>query len=162
MLDDELTDDELEGLDPNIREALKHSKRTAHEKREAEERAAGLERELAFARAGIPDTPIGQLFIRGYDGEVAVDAIKAAFAELAPDEPPQQPPEEPPADDLDAQRQIAGLGSPGVPAGDIRFEDAIRSAPNAEAVMDLIRNAPPTATTGEGRGSLGIKAPEVQ
>lgn len=57
--------------------------------REREQHAAAAadgekaKRELAFLKAGVnPDTPLGSMFARGYDGELTGEAIKAAAAEI--------------------------------------------------------------------------------
>jgi hypothetical protein len=40
-------------------------------------------RELAFLKAGVnPDSAVGKLFVKGYDGELDVEKIKAAAAEI--------------------------------------------------------------------------------
>ena len=61
-------------------------------RRELEDRAkagtklsqlAQLQRELSFRDAGVdPNTKQGQYFMRGYDGEMTADAIRAEAAEL--------------------------------------------------------------------------------
>ncbi len=52
------------------------------------DRAAALERELAFARAGVDlSSEAGQFFARGYDGELEAEAIKAAAAQFMPASP---------------------------------------------------------------------------
>jgi hypothetical protein len=45
------------------------------------DRATVLERQAAFAKAGVPDDGMGSYFQKGYDGEITVEAIKAAYAE---------------------------------------------------------------------------------
>lgn len=63
--------------------------------REATKRAAELERDNAMLRAGVPtDTPLGQMFARAYDGQLEPDAVKAAWAEVAPSTESTPPPPE--------------------------------------------------------------------
>jgi hypothetical protein len=152
---EELSDEELgipEGLDPNIRGELRKSRTLARDNESKDRENANLQRELAFARAGLPDTPLVQTLAKSYDGENDPAAVRAYFEGLNVDltAPGQQTAQE--LADLDAQRRIASVGSQGEPGGDVKFEDAIRSAPNQEAVMDLIRNAPEGATTWAGDG----------
>ncbi|TXH55385.1 MAG: hypothetical protein E6Q97_08925 [Desulfurellales bacterium] len=56
--------------------------------RTAAEEGRKAKRELAFAKAGVDvDSPLGGLFMKGYDGEVTADAIKASWAEISPTTP---------------------------------------------------------------------------
>lgn len=104
------------------------------ERREAAEARAAdadaLRRELAFAKAGVPDeTPLGKLFMTGYSGELDTEAVKAAWAEVAPtpvDPPAGDPTPPPPTDPAtglteEQQEQLRqsreGLNSDAVPPG---------------------------------------------
>ncbi len=166
MSDQEIDLEQHEGLDPNLREALKGRNQLARDKQAAEERAAQLERELAFTRAGIPDTPLTATLAKTYDGDNDPTAIKAYFEGLGvgltaasagtPAHPPE--PSGPSEAELAAQRQISQLGGGGEPGGDLRFEDAIGSAGNANAVMELIRSAPDGA---QDRNGFRIATPEI-
>lgn len=50
---------------------------------------ASTRRENAMLRAGVDlDSPLGAMFVRGYDGDDTPDAIRAAFAEISPATPP--------------------------------------------------------------------------
>lgn len=54
----------------------------AKKARDLEERLATMERERAFMAAGVPvDDPAARYFVKGYDGELTPDAIKAAAVE---------------------------------------------------------------------------------
>ena len=65
---------------PNWRRDLE-SRATAGDEAVAE--LAQLRRELSFRDAGVdPASKQGQYFMRGYDGEMTVDAIRAEAAEL--------------------------------------------------------------------------------
>lgn len=53
------------------------------ELRDAADRGAKAARENLFLRAKVDlDSPLGAMFMRGYDGELTVDAVKAAWAEI--------------------------------------------------------------------------------
>lgn len=144
------TQDPNEPLDPRIREQLR--KATADR-----ERVAELEREIAFTKAGVPDDTLGTVFRKGWDGEITPDAIKAGWDEIAPPAPPPNDGGDGGVDSslqesLDAQRRIADVGNSGEPgSGEQTYEDAIRSATSEREVMDLIRQAPATATDLDGR-----------
>lgn len=90
-----ITTDEYENTDnegsvaadiQSLRDAAKRGKA-------ASEKAAKLERENAFLRAGVdPDDPKLGYFYRGYNGELSSDAIKAAAIEAGFINPPQADP----------------------------------------------------------------------
>lgn len=75
-----------------VRQALREAKRREKEldaklaQVEADAKRAGaLERDNALLRAGVPsDTPLGKVFAKAYDGELTLEAIKAAWTELSP------------------------------------------------------------------------------
>ena len=61
---------------------IKSLRRAANGKKQLEKELADLRRELAFAKAGLPmDDPKMNYFIKGYDGEMDADAIRAAAME---------------------------------------------------------------------------------
>lgn len=77
-LDDEPEVDETNAMRA-IRRQLKEAKREAAALREQAEKAAALERNLAFREAGIdPNDPQQQYFAKGYDGEMTADAVRQA------------------------------------------------------------------------------------
>lgn len=51
-------------------------------KAEAESIRAQAARETAFAKAGIPDSPLANMFRKSYEGELTAEAIKAQALEL--------------------------------------------------------------------------------
>lgn len=71
--------DEIEETDEGGLKALR-AKASAAEK--AEKENTRLRRELAMSKAGIPDTPIGNLFRQSWDGDLDPAAVKAAWEEL--------------------------------------------------------------------------------
>ena len=151
--DDVQVDDQQDGLDPNIRKALRDNERKA---RDAEKRTAELERELAFAKAGIPDTPLTTTLAASYTGEKDPTAIKSYFEGLgveitgASAGSPQQAPQGPSDAELAAQRQVADLGGGAEGDGAIRYEDAIAAAKSQDEVMRLVRQAPEGAVDSNG------------
>lgn len=81
-MDSDIEFDEQEtGRNP-LRERMKQlESENAALKAEAEA-AAQVRRELAFAKAGIdPSAPAAKYFVKAYDGELTVEAIKAAAIE---------------------------------------------------------------------------------
>lgn len=83
--------EEPEGESAVIRELREKANRTAV----AEAKAAELEREIAFDRAGVPTEGPASYFRKAYDGEVDSEAIRSAyeaggFAPATPAEVPAQ------------------------------------------------------------------------
>ena len=151
---EEVSDEELglpEGLDPNIRAELRKSRQLARDNEASNKRNAQLERELAFSKAGIPDTPLVQTLAKSYEGENDPAAVKAYFEGLGVDlgSPAAKQQEE--FDDLEAQRRLAQVGAQGDTGGAIRYEDALNSAKDVKEVMALLASAPEGATDYDGR-----------
>jgi hypothetical protein len=151
MPEDEI-DPEQEGLDPNIREALRGRNQIARDKEAAEQKAAALERELAFAKAGVPDTPLTSTLAKSYDGENDPASVKAYFEGLGVDltagAAPQQTPPAPQGateDEIAHQRQIAQVGAGADLGGDVDYAEALSSAKSVDEVQRLLAAAPPEA-----------------
>lgn len=140
-MSDEFNDDgqQQEQEHPDIR-ALRQKAKEA-DRLQAE--LAARDRELAFAKSGLNfDDPKLKYFIKGYDGELTPEAIKAKAQEdgflAAP--PPNNPQE------VDAQRRIAAAssGASETPAPDLN--DLIAQAQTPEEVMALVnKNNLPTS-----------------
>jgi hypothetical protein len=105
--------------------------------RKANKKAADAERELAFLKAGInTDDPKMTYFVKGYDGDITADAIKAAateagfIGEQAPPAAPQTPgPVDPAAQSsLEAGQRIASAGigatTPGATSAQQKLQEA--------------------------------------
>lgn len=75
--DQDIDTEDTDSQQPGWRRKLEKDAKAG---REAQEKAAGLERRLAFAEAGIKaDDPKMSYFVKGYDGEINAEAIiKAA------------------------------------------------------------------------------------
>lgn len=160
----EATDEELgipEGLDPNIRAELRKSRELQRENDSLRTANAAAEREAAFAKAGVPDTPLAAQLAKTYDGENDPASVKAFFEGLGVDfaQPAQQQTSD---DELASQRDVARVGSQGEAGGDIRFEDALNSAKNPDELMALIASAPEGATTNVGGRDRRIGVPTIE
>ena len=155
--DDEL-DEETETsapLDPNIRKQLREAEKI---RKEAELLRAELTKqkaEVEFTKAGIPDTGIGALFRKAYDGEANAEAIRQAAQEygLVP-ETAQAPAVDVTSDyELEALRRTQGatVGSSGArPDQGQEFMAQLREASSPEEVMRIVQ--------GEAGQSLGLWA----
>ena len=155
MPDDEL-DPEQEEVDlRDLREQLKG-------KKQVEARAAQLERELAFAKAGIPDTPLNATLAKSYEGENDPASVKAYFEGLGVNLGQTEQSTGPSDDELASQRQVAQVGAAGDAGGDIRFEDAINSAKTQDEVMALIASSPEGAQTNVGGRQRRIGPPTIE
>ena len=93
-----------------VRQALDRERdRTRAARAEAAE-AEQLRREVAFLRAGVDaDSPLGQVFQKGYDGELDVEAIKTAWSAIAPAATPPPSSETPPPPEATPTNDAQGL-----------------------------------------------------
>lgn len=73
--DDQITEESARGLRAKL---AAESAENARLKAEFEAYKATQAREQAFAKAGIPDSKLGELFRKAYDGENTPEAIRAA------------------------------------------------------------------------------------
>ena len=117
-MSDENEHDDVEANDPaGIRKALeKANKRN----RELEAEVAKLSRESLFTQAGVPNEGPGKWFRKGYDGELTLEAIKAAAE----------------ADNLFSAKAEAAVESeePEVPADEVAAHAAMTQARNGGAL----------------------------
>lgn len=109
--------------------------------REAAAEREAMKRELAMLKAGIPvDDPASKYFVRAYDGELTVDAIKQAAVEariLASETPPQE---------IQAERDawqrtnkvVAGASSATEP---LSWNARIENATSEAEVLQILREA---------------------
>lgn len=110
----------------NLEKQAKAGKAAVREADEAKAEANAAKRELALMKAGIDlNSPTGKLFVKAYDGEISVEAIKAAAGEYG----------------LIATSQIADV------ANDLASLDRVSQASSGStanvppSVLDEIRNA---------------------
>ncbi len=118
--DDTEVDDQQPTAEPNWRRQLERkAEKAAREAAENKAAAEAARRELAFVKAGVdPDSPKAKYFVRGYEGELTVDAIKAEAAQLGLVDAPAPPAEEIPAAERAAHERIAASAAgTSVPGG---------------------------------------------
>lgn len=85
-MSDNYIDDEIEtdDIDSGTGEAgdIKSLRRAANGKKKLEQELANAKRELAFIKAGInPDDPKMRYFVKGYEGDLTSEAVRAAALE---------------------------------------------------------------------------------
>lgn len=81
--DDDFSDDTDHDADGDsnvrrMREKIKAQDAELKTAREAADKVQVMERRLAFAEAGLGDSPMREYFVKGYDGDTSPDAIRAA------------------------------------------------------------------------------------
>jgi hypothetical protein len=143
--DDEF-DEEMETpapLDPNIRKQLREAEKARKELESLRQELAKQQAEVQFTKAGIPDSGIGALFRKAYDGEASADAIRAAAQEYGILQPASTPtPDESLPDyELEALRRTQGasVGALGVsPSQEQEFMAALGNATSVEEVMKVV------------------------
>jgi hypothetical protein len=65
-----------------VRARMKQLEKELQQSKQALAEAEAIKRENAFMKAGIPmDDPMAKYFVRGYDGEISAEAIRAAAQE---------------------------------------------------------------------------------
>lgn len=77
--DDASSSEDAKGLRKQLQEAQAELQRA---KAEAEQVKQQATREAAFAKAGIPDSGMGDMFRKAYEGDLTPDAIKARALEV--------------------------------------------------------------------------------
>jgi hypothetical protein len=80
-MSDDFDDDLDDGENPDESSVIRNLRKQVRENADAAKRADAAERKLAFIEAGVPATKATEYFIRGYDGELTPEAIKAAAVE---------------------------------------------------------------------------------
>jgi hypothetical protein len=98
--------------------------------------AHAAQRELAFLKAGIPDSGPGKLFAKAYDGELTAEAIRqsAIDFEIISEEPSV------PNDELDIHTRMTNTASGAVPStGKVDINDLLKAAKSPEEVREIIR-----------------------
>lgn len=101
--------------------------------------AASLKRELAFARAGLPDDPKTTYFIKGYEGELTAEAIRTAAQEAGFLEAPKAP--EPAATERAAHERLADATAGATNAPPQNFAADIAQAKTPAEVMAIVQRA---------------------
>jgi len=142
-----MSDNYSDDLDSDIEEdSLPGLRRAANKSKKLESENQSLKRELAFAKAGLPlDDPKMRYFVKGYDGEMEAEAIRAAAVEAGFYQQPAQG-EQPAAQSFnDGGQQRVMAASAGSISEDIseaaaiaRMEQAMAEG-GVEAMFDVAR-----------------------
>ena len=104
---------------------------------EAVAQLAQLQRELSFRDAGVdPNTKQGQYFMRGYDGEMTADAIRAEAAELGLTGQPVQAQQ--PQVDYGAEQRIAMAADDAGPVANPDLNELIRLTNDEDELRALM------------------------
>lgn len=111
-----------------MREAFERTRQQLDQATQSLAELPATQRTIAMLRAGVDEShPAAAVFMRGYDGELEVDAVKAAWTAIAGTSPTATPPptvnpdgSDPAVEDQlrDLANQQNQLGNNGVPAGD--------------------------------------------
>lgn len=117
-LGDESSNDGDERKVTLSRSAIKGLERDAKITREAQAEAAALRQELAFSKVGIDvATPLGKIFATAYDGDMNVEAVQKAWAEVSGtstddgDKPPAAPNPDITSDETELTRRREALAN---------------------------------------------------
>ncbi len=141
--DDEFEEQEqqTQPLDPNIRKQLREAEKARKELDALRLELETQKRETLLAKAGIPDSPLGNLFKDAYKGEADLEAIRQKAREYGILDAPRQ--EEPSNDlELEALRRAQGatIGSVGAtPDPQQEYYAALAGASSVEEVMAIAR-----------------------
>ena len=144
--DDEFGDDSMnQPLDENIRKQLRDTEKLRKELAATQAALEAERQEANFARAGIPDSALGSLFRKGYDGDKSVDAIRKAAQDLGilTPEPvtPQVP--DPSEEELAALKRTQGatVGTSGqFPDSSMEYFELLSQAKSVDDVMKIVES----------------------
>jgi hypothetical protein len=145
IYDDDLDLDDEQDQQDERQESPRGLRRAANQSGKLKKENADLKRELAFAKAGIDlaDPRMGY-FVRGYDGDLEPQAIRAAASEAGFIAPPRQAqPDENAQQAAGAQQRIgeALAGAPSAGGGvsvEAQMDEAFRTG-GVEAMLDVVR-----------------------
>ena len=130
----EMEDSVSQESKPNWRRELEDRAKAGDE---AVAELAQLRRELSFRDAGVdPSSKQGQYFMRGYDGDMTVDAIRAEAAELGLTGQPVQA-QAPPVD-YGAEQRIAMAADDAGPVTNPELDTLIRQTKNPDELRELM------------------------
>lgn len=120
-----------------LEQEAKEGKRAKAEADEAKAELAKAKRDLALMQAGIDvNSPTGKLFVKGYDGEVSVEAIKAAASEYGL-LPTSQAPDV--KQELDGMDRIANASTSSAPTSNPTALDELRKAGESGNPDDILK-----------------------
>ena len=131
---------ERQPLDPNIRKQVREAEKARKELDGLKAELETQKREVQFSKAGIPDSGIGSLFRKAYDGETSQEAIRAAAEEygILKSESTEDTSSNA---ELDALRRTQGatVGNSGaMPDPQQMYLEALASASTPEEVMRIV------------------------
>lgn len=129
-------------LDPNIRRQLREAEKARKELDVARAELEAQKRDLQFTKAGIPETGVGALLRKAYDGPADAESIAKAAQEYGILQPQAQA-EAPVTNDveLEALRRAQGatIGTSGAgPDLGQEFMARLSEASNPEEVMKIV------------------------
>ena len=148
-------EDNRPGSPADLREQIDEARaETERQVAEAKAETERVQRELAFVKAGVnTDTPAGQIFFKGYDGDLDPEAIRSTAATMNLTTPSPTPPlEGPPAPEtnpldpaeVDLLESGSNLGGTPPPAEPVAAHPATQAQQvHGQAVADGVDN--PTA-----------------
>ena len=112
------------------------------------QRADDLARENAFLKAGVnPDDPKAKWLVKGYDGELTPEAIKAAASEAgilggATEEPAKEEPKDDiPSEEKDAHERMSDTAEGQASGGERDFHAEMNAAKTPEELHRIAREA---------------------
>jgi len=140
--DDDFEEQEQQNqpLDPNIRKQLREAEKARKELDALRQELENQKREVLLAKAGIPDSPLGNLFRDAYRGEADLEAIRQKAREYGILDAPAQQVEPSFDHELEAQRRAQGatIGSVGAtPDPQQEYFAALAGASSVEEVMRI-------------------------
>jgi len=138
--ENEYEQDDSQVLNPNIRKQLREGEKAIKEAAETQKQLFQLQKEMAFTKAGIPETGAGALLRRAYDGELTAEAIRKQAEEY---QIFAQPAQISTSDaELDSMRRVAGAatGAGGTPPVNVEvaFATALANATTEAETMAVI------------------------
>lgn len=132
---------------PNWRRELEDRAKRADE---LEAKLAASERREVFRDAGLnPSDKMTGYFMKGYEGELSVEAIQAEAAEAGIGQKASAPVEEPFAGDLGGEQRIARAADDAGPVNIPDLNQQIRSTSSPEELYALIEAAGGTINAAE-------------
>ena len=141
--DDELDEETSnQPLDPNIRRQLREAEKARKELEQMRQELENSRRDVLLTKAGIPDSPLGNLFRDAYRGEADLDAIREKAREYGILDVPAS--QATPSNDLELEAlrraQGATIGTVGAtPDPQQEYYAALAGASSVEEVMAIAR-----------------------
>lgn len=135
---DEQGEDEQQRTVTLARRQIRALERKAKGFDDAVTEAATLKRELAFARAGLPDDAKTGYFTKAYDGDLTPEAIRAAAEAAGFLEAPKA---EPPKEERATHERMADASAGATTAPPVDFQAEIAQAKSPAEVMAIVKRA---------------------